>query len=98
MVEVPSASPATALLPVKAPAFEGSVKSADIKAETKLATAPKVHKSEQPIVSLKESGVAGTPVEPDQPVHGYKWRRPRPYDVGADTKYEVMMVHHDLGL
>jgi hypothetical protein len=74
---VPSASPATALLPVKAPAFEGSVKSADIKVETKLATAPKVHKSEQPIVSLKESGVAGTPIEPDQCVHGYKWRRPR---------------------
>lgn len=52
---------------------------------------------EKYVVALKESGMPGIPVEPDRPVHGYKWR-PRPWEVGADTKYEVMRADFDFKL
>jgi hypothetical protein len=31
-------------------------------------------------------------------VHGYKWRRPRPWDAGSDAKLEVMKAHFDISL
>jgi hypothetical protein len=35
----------------------------------------------------------GGPVQPDTPVHGYKWRRPRPYETGpAETKMDHLIV------
>jgi hypothetical protein len=94
---VPSGSPLSALVAMKTPAYEGALKSPEIKKESKVTVTPHVHKSEQQFVPLKESDAIGSPVEPDQPVHGYKWRRRWPWEVGADAKFEVMPVHFDVG-